>query len=72
MGRTKSVEVVWKKQRNCLAFKQIRAVFNCQKHLRFVLSELNRRSAVSLEKTAFKYVYLKLKDMKKATQRMAF
>ena len=72
MGRTKSVEEVWKKQRNCLGFKQIRAVFTFQKHLRFVLSELNRRSEVSLEKTAFKCVYLQLKRMKKATQRVAF
>jgi len=67
---------VWKRRgrnsTNCLVFKQIRAVFNCQKHLRFVLSELNRTSPVSLEKSAFKCVYLQLKRMKKATKRVAF
>ena len=33
---------------------------------------LNVKSAVSFEKTAFKSMYLQLKSMKKATQRMAF
>ena len=33
---------------------------------------LNVKSEVSFEKTAFKSMYLQLKSMKKATQRMAF
>jgi hypothetical protein len=33
---------------------------------------LNVKSTVSFEKTAFKCVHLQLKDMKKATQRVAF
>ena len=71
-SRTQSVEAVWKKQRNLQGFKQMQVVFSCQKYMRFVLCKLNRTSPVSFEKTAFKYIYLQLKGMKKATQRGAF
>ena len=71
-SRTKSVEAVWKKRRSLQGFKANSGGFCFQKHLRFVLCKLNRRSAVSFEKTTFKCVYLQLKGMKKATQRVAF